>query len=287
MERSEMHKMKYKYLSVLASVGLVLLLLLAQTNAALATIVPSLGAAQSFGVLGASTVTNVGSSVLHGDLGLYPGTSITGFFGTTANEGPGQVIGGTVHQTDGVAQQAQIDAHAAYTIMAGLLPWTADLTSQNLGGLTLVPGVYHFDSSAQLTGTLILDAQNDPNSVFIFQIGSALTTADDSKVVVINEPPNWCNKYWQVGTSATLGTRTEFIGTIIADQSITLITGATLYGRAIALHAAVTLGTNTVTVPVCPIPTPTMSGWGFILLIGLLGSVGFFALRKSGRSSLG
>ena len=282
-----MKKMKCKYLSVLASVGLTVLLLLAQTNTALAATAPSLGVAASFGVLGHEAVTNTGPSVIHGDLGVSPGTSITGFFGTVANEGPGLVTGGTVHQTDTVAQQAQTNAHAAYDNLAGQTPYVDMTSSPELGGLTLNPGVYHFDSSAGLTGTLILDAKNDPNSVFIFQIGSTLTTAAGSKVVVINEPENWCKKYWQVGSSATLLAGTEFVGDILAHASITLVTGASLYGRAIALTGEVTLDTNTITVPGCPFPTPTLSWWGLILLTGLLVSVGFFTLRKSGKLRLG
>jgi type VI secretion system secreted protein VgrG len=292
---AEMNKVKCKYLSVLASVGLAVLLLFVQTNAALAATAPSLGVAESFGVLGHEAVTNTGSSIIYGDLGLYPGTSITGFFGTTANEGPGLVIGGTVHQTDAVAQLAQDNASTAYTNLASQ-PYDVDMSGLNLGGRTLGPGVYFYSSSAQLTGTLTLDALGDANSVFIFQIGTSLTTDTDAKVVVINPPtdPNWCNKFWQVGSAATLGTRTEFVGTIIAgSEAINMVTGAKLYGRAISLNAAVTLDTNTITVPVCtttpttPFPTPTLSGWGLILLTGLLVSVGFFTLRKSGKLRLG
>ncbi len=216
----------------------------------LAADAPSLGTAQSFAVLGASTVTNTGSSVIAGDLGVWPGTAYTGF-------PPGYVVPpGTTHAGDAVAQQAQSDVTAAYIALANQ-PYDVDLTGQDLGGLVLTSGVYYFSSSAQLTGTLTLDAQNDANSVFIFQIGSTLTTASNSSVVVRNAPPNFCNKYWQVGSSATLGTGTTFEGNILALTSITLNTGASLYGRALARNGAVTMDTNQITVPVCGSPPST------------------------------
>lgn len=213
---------------------------------------PLLGDAESFAVLGASTVTNtgpatIGSTTVNGNLGLSPGSSITGFFGTTANEGPGLVIGGVVHQTDGVALQAQASSLIAYTVLKTLpCPAVNDKSGVNLGGLTLTPGVYCFSSSAQLTGTLTLNGLNDPNALFVFQIDSALTTASNSDVSVVNGGTNE-GIYWQVGTSATLGTSTSFAGNILADQSVTLNTSATiLCGRAIALNAAVTMDTNTI-----------------------------------------
>jgi hypothetical protein len=196
-----------------------------------------LNSANAFGVLGASTVTNTGPTVVGQDLGVWPGTSITGF--------PPGIVLGTIHQTDAVAQQAQADALTGYTFLAGLAP-TQTLTGQNLGGLTLSPGVYFFATSAQMTGQLTLDFQGLNNAMIVFQIGSTLTTASASSVLVINPGMN-DEVFWQVGSSATLGTTTAFYGSVIADQSVTLNTLATINcGRAIALNAAVTMDTNTV-----------------------------------------
>jgi hypothetical protein len=214
----------------------------------------SLGTAQSFAVLGGSTVTNTGSSVITGNVGVAPGSSITGFFP------PGIVVGGALHANDAVAQQAQADLTIAYNNVAGT-PCQTDLTGQDLGTLTLTPGVYCFSSSAQLTGTLRLDFQGNANSIFLFKIGSTLTTASGSNVTLLNNPGSLCppNLFWQVGSSATIGTATSFVGNILALTSITLTTGATLNGRALARNAAVTLDTNTITACapalVCPIIT--------------------------------
>jgi len=197
---------------------------------------PSLGTAGSFAVLGGSTVTNTGPTIVTGDLGVSPGTAITGF-------PPGSVIG-TIHSADAVALQAQSDVTTAYNVLAGQACDT-DLTSQDLGGMTLTPGVYCFSSSAQLTGVLTLDAQGDPAAVWVFQIGSTLTTASNASVAVINGGKR-CNVFWQIGSSATLGTGTEFAGNILADQSITLTTGASMFGAALARNAAVTMDNNSI-----------------------------------------
>jgi hypothetical protein len=212
---------------------------------------PSLGSAQSFGVLGASTVTNTGATTVTLDVGVSPGTAITGF-------PPGVVVGGAIHGGDAAAAQAQTDVTSAWNAVTGT-PCTSDLTGQDLGGKTLTPGVYCFSSSAGMTGTLTLDFQNDPNAVFLFKTGSTLITASASSVALINNGGATCppNLYWQVGSSATLGTYTTFAGNIMALASITLTTGARVNGRALARTGAVTMDTNTVTA--CPPPAPPAS----------------------------
>lgn len=201
----------------------------------------SLGTAQNFGVLGGSTVTNTGATTVNGQVGVSPGTAVTGF----APSGPGVIVGGTIHSNDAVAVQAQNDLTTAYNNIAAT-PCTVDLTGQNLGGLTLTPGVYCFDTSAQLTGALTLNALGNPNALFLFKIGSTLTTASASTVTVINGG-SACNRvFWQVGSSATIGTGTSFGGDILALTSITITTGANTSGRLLARNGAVTLDTNNV-----------------------------------------
>jgi hypothetical protein len=227
-----------------------------------------LGTADSFAVLAATTVTNTGPSVITGNVGLSPGTSVTGF-------PPGTVTTGAIHAADAVALQAQADANAAYLALAALTP-TLNLTGQNLGGLTLTPGVYHFNSSAQLTGTLTLDGQGQSDPFFAFQIGSTLTTASASSILQINGAEA-CHIFFQVGSSATLGTGTHFAGNLLSLVSDTLNTGATVDGRVIALTGAVTLDTNTISLPICSIqppivtaiPLPSAAGTGIVMLLTL------------------
>lgn len=213
-----------------------------------------LGTADSFAVLGGSTVTNTGPSVISGDLGVSPGTAVTGF-------PPGTVTNGTIHAADAVAAQAQADTTIAYDDAAGRSP-TATITA-DLGGQTLVPGVYR-GSSLGLTGTLTLDAQGDQGAVFIFQAASTLITASGSRVALINGAQA-CNVFWQVGSSATLGTNSVFVGTILALTSVTADTGTSAAGRLLARNGAITLDSNTVTRSTCaaaasPTPTATPSG---------------------------
>jgi hypothetical protein len=233
--------------SLRLAVGAGLASLLCGPPQASAQTAPSLGSAQSYAVLGGSTVTNTGPSLITGDLGVSPGSAVTGF-------PPGIVVSGTIHAADAAALAAQASLTTAYNSLVSQA-CTLDLTGQNLGGLTLTPGVYCFSTSAQLTGTLTLNAQGNANAVFIFRIGSTLTTASGSSVVQINGG-NLCNTFWQVGSSATLGTTTSFTGNILAQTSITLTTGASIAGRALARTGAVTLDTNTVNASVCQTTPP-------------------------------
>jgi hypothetical protein len=210
----------------------------------------SLGAADPFSVLAGTTVTNTGPSVIGMDLGVSPGTAVTGI-------GPGAgVVQGTVHAGDAVAAQAQVALTAAYNDAAGRTPSTT--VTGDLGGQTLTPGVYNSASSLGLTGTLTLDGQGDPNAVFIIQMGSTLTTASAS-VVNLSNGAQACNVFWQVGSSATLGTDSTFRGNILALTSITVTTDVRITGRALARNGAVTLDTNDIAGGTCAAGALTIS----------------------------
>ena len=212
-----------------------------------------LGGAEGFGVLGGSTITNTGPSIIDGDLGLYPGTSVTGFPPGRAN--------GTMHVRDADARWAKSDLAAAYDDAAGR-PSSATLPP-DLGGRTRTAGVYRTGSVASLglTGNLTLDARGDPRAVFIFQIKSTLTTATDSSVRLINGAQA-CNVYWQVGGSAALGTRTAFKGNVLALTSISVNDGVTVSGRLLARNGAVTMRNDAVTRSGCAAGTGPTSGIG-------------------------
>jgi hypothetical protein len=199
-----------------------------------------LGAATTFGVLAASTVTSTGATRINGDLGLSPGTSVTGF-------GPG-VVNGTIHAADSAAALAQLALTTAYNDAASRTVGS-HLVAGNLGGQTLAPGLYTSTSSLAISaGDLTLDAGGDVNAVFIFQMGSTLTTTSGRQVILAGGAKA-ANVFWQVGSSATLGTGSVFRGTILAQASITATTGAVIEGRLLARTAAVTLDTNTITLP--------------------------------------
>jgi hypothetical protein len=207
-----------------------------------------LGTAASFALLAGTTVTNTGPSTISGDLGVSPGTAITGF-------PSGTVVNGTTHSADGVAAQAQADVTTAYNAAAAQTATGA--VTADLGGQTLPAGVYSA-GALQLTGTLTLDAADDPNAVFVFQAASTLTTAPTSAVALLRGA-NACNIFWQVGSSATLGTNSFLAGTVLALTSISATTGAKIDGRLLARNGAATLDTNAVAVPACAAALPTSS----------------------------
>ncbi|HEX9093572.1 MAG TPA: ice-binding family protein [Coriobacteriia bacterium] len=205
----------------------------------------NLGTTSTFAVLAGSTITNVGPTTIGGsaggDVGLHPGTAFTGQASVT--------ISGAVHLADAIALIAKNDLITAYDDAAGRTPVTTIPTE--LGGTTLLPGVYDsLSGTFQITGPLTLDAQGDPDAVFVFKCASTLVTASGSSVNLINDA-RYCRVFWQVGTSATLGTNSSFVGHIFALTSIAAQTGATVQGQLLARNGAVTLDTNTITNGVC------------------------------------
>ena len=217
---------------------LIIVCILSSGSLARAQSAPPLASAQSFAVLAATTVTNTGLTVIKGNLGVSPGTAVTGF-------PPGTVIGGTIHSDDARATSAQADALTAYNVLAAETCGTnlsGSILGTSAGAVTLSPGVYCFASSAQLTGTLTLSG----TGVYIFQVGSTLTTASGSSVILAGGATAG-NVFWQVGTSATLGVNTIFVGSILANVSDTVTAGSSVAGRIFALTGAVTLDTNAIT----------------------------------------
>ncbi|MEU1481492.1 ice-binding family protein [Streptomyces sp. NPDC005760] len=240
--------------AVAAVVIAAVVLVLTPTRAsAIATPVPIGTTLATYGVLGGATVTNTGPTVVNGlNVGVSPGTAITGF-------PPGVVTPpGTLHAADAHAGQAKVELTTAYNQAAGqsLNPVVYNDAPHEFGGQVLTPGLYRANSSAQITGTLTLDAQGDANAVWVFQIGSTLTTAAENSTVSLVNGASPCNVFWQVGSSATLGTHTSFVGTILANTSISATTGATINGRLLADaggtgNGAVTLDTNRIFLGPC------------------------------------
>jgi hypothetical protein len=247
--RAPRRRRGYAWLAVVpvAAAGAIALFIASQP--ALAETAPvGLGTAGSFAVLAGTTVTNTGPSTISGNLGVSPGTAVTGF-------PPGIVSNGTIHSADGVASGAQSDLTTGYNDAAGRSP-TANVPAFIGAGQTLAPGVYKASSSLDVGGSLTLDAGGDPNAVFIFQAPSTLIT-DSASSVILTNGAQACNVFWQVGSSATLGTNSAFSGSILALTSISVNTGDTVDGRALARNGAVTLDDDTITSPTCATPPPT------------------------------
>ncbi len=244
-------RLAHRMLPALAA-GLLLFPLVLAQPAAAAAVNPPLGTAATFAVLGGSAVSNTGATVVTGDLGVSPGSSISGF-------PPGAVVGGIVQSTP-VSTAAQADIGTAYGHAVGQ-PCDTNLSGLDLGGMTLPPAVYCFDSSAQLTGVLRLDAQGSPTAKWLFQVTSALTTASDAAVVLVNGGSQCGNNVtWLIGSSATVGSGSIFLGNIIANTSITLATGANSTGSLYAHTGAVTMDTSHVSTCSGEIPPPPPLG---------------------------
>lgn len=222
-------------------IGLAAVVMFGHQNAPAAQAPVALGSAATFGVLGATTVTSTGDTIIFGDLGVSTGTTVTG--------SPGVI--GTLHLGDPIAAQAQADLTVAYNDAAGRTVAPVSVAG-NLGGQTLAPGLYKSTSSLEISsGDLTL--AGDANAVWIFQMVSTLVTTT-GRQVILSGGAQPANIFWQVGSSATIGVSSVFKGTIMADQSITMNTGATLEGRALARVGQVALDANTITVPNTVIP---------------------------------
>ena len=232
----------------------------------------NLGTTAGFSVLAGAGITITGPTTIVGDIGTFPTTSITGLENLT--------LDGVNHAGDAVTQQAKDDLVIAYDDAAGR---SYDVTyggGFDLVGLTLTPGVYNASSSLFLSGNLTLDAEGNDDAVWIFQTGSTLITASDSTVSLINGAVA-CKVFWQVGSSATLGTDSHFEGHILALTDITLTTGATVNGQVLARNGAVTMDTNTIILERCDstLPVPVPEGGSAILMLGI-GIAGLAALRR-------
>jgi len=234
----------------LKKLGLLLVLVPLGIRLQAAQLPVNLGSAGTFTALAGSTVTNTGPSVVNGNVGVSPGSAITGF-------PPGSVVGGAIHAADGAAALAQADLTTAYIDAAGrtAVPSAVGNVAGDLGGLTLTPGLYNSTSALGITGILTLNAGGNPNAVWIFQIASGLTTASGSQIVLTGGAQA-SNIFWQVGSSASLGTTSIFNGSILAQASVTVATGAALNGRALARSGAVTLDFNLATNPGPPVTGP-------------------------------
>src|ERR1700733_199976 len=225
-------------------------LIATQSGASAAASPVSLGTAGNYAVLAGTAVSNTGTSQIAGNLAVSPGTTVTGF--------PPGIITGTQDLGDAAAQQAQTDLTAAYNDAAGQTPATS--VSSDIGGQTLTPGVYNTAATLGITGTLTLDAQGDPDAVFIFQIGTTLGTTSDSQVV-LTDGAQAANVFWQVGSAATLGSGSTLAGNILALTSITAATGAVIQGRALAMNGAVTLDDNAITGDPLGVTAPATLTW--------------------------
>lgn len=267
--------MKIKFSRIYQITVVLLILAFFISNAMAQQAAVQTGDTKNFAILAGSTITNTGSTVVYGDIGLFPGTSFTGSADI--------VLDGEIFLTDTDASLAKDALVEAYNDVAGRTPVT--IIATELGGQTLLPGVYASESGTfEITGTLTLDAQGDPEALFIFQMASTLITASNSKIELTNAA-NSCEIYWQVGSSATLGVDSSFAGRIYASESITLNNGAEVAGQILAMTGAVTLDNNVVSNQLCvtsddveDLPDTSDNLFNQILLAASLLLIGFFLL---------
>lgn len=230
----------------------------------------NLGSAASYGVFAGTSVNNTGSTIINGDLGVSPGATITGF--------PPGVVNGTIHTADSAAAQAQADLLVGYNMASGQTATVTGVTA--FSTTTLTSGVYNAAANLSLSGTLTLDGGGQANPVFVFQMGSTLLTAVGSQVLLVNGARADL-VFWQVGTSATLGDSSLFVGSVLANTSITAGTGLTVAGRLLAHNGTVTLIGDSITVPVSAVPEPAATSMLIAAAVGLI--IGARALRRHSR----